>query len=253
MQNIDKKKLRHYFNKAALLYDQHSNIQQQAGLTLIELIKTHRTSIQKIIDLGCGTGVTTEKLALAFHHQKFYAIDIADQLLEQAKSRLVPLGICVSAADFEEYNSSGQVFDLAFANMALQWSNNLSALFTRIYSILENNGLLAFSLPLVGTLTELSDFAINHFFSHQQITAFLQQAGYKNIDFSCHTLTPHFDSLYSAVRSLKAVGANYAHQKKQGTFDKSMLTQKKGYTLTYHLGYFIAEKHAPGIPARRGD
>lgn len=242
MQNIDKKKLRHYFNKAAMRYDQHSSIQQQAGLTLIEQIKIHRTSIQQIIDLGCGTGATTEKLAQALHHRVFYAIDIADQLLEQAKSRLLPLGICLLTADFEEYNPSGLVFDLVFANMALQWSSNFPAVCTRIYSMLENNGLLAFSIPLIGTLVELSDFAVNPFFNSQQIIKFLQQAGYKNIDFHCQTLTSHFDSLHSALRSIKAVGANYVSQKKQGTFDKSILIQQKSYTLTYNLGYFIAEK-----------
>lgn len=241
MQSIDKKKLRHYFNKAAMLYDKHSSIQQQAGLTLIEQIKSHRTSIQKIIDLGCGTGATTEKLAQAFHHMTFYAIDIADQLLEHAKSRLLPLGVLVLAADFEEYNSP-QIFDLVFANMALQWSSNLSAVLTQIYSMLESNGILAFSIPLTGTLDELDDYAVNPFFTSQQVVEFLQQAGYKKIDCNCHTLTSHFASLHSALRSIKAVGANYVSQKKQGTFDKSVLTQQQGYTLTYNLGYFIAEK-----------
>jgi malonyl-CoA O-methyltransferase len=241
MQSIDKKKLRHYFNKAAMLYDQHSSIQQQSGLTLIEQIKKYRTSIHQIIDLGCGTGSTTEKLAQAFHYQIFYAIDIADQLLDHAKSRLLPLGICVVAADFEEYNTS-QVFDLAFANMALQWSSNLTAVFTRIYSMLENNGLLAFSIPLTGTLAELSNLGINPFFNSQQIVEFLQQAGYKKIDFNCHTLSSHFDSLHTALRSIKAVGANYVSQKKYGILGKSVLNQQQGFTLTYNLGYFIAEK-----------
>ncbi len=256
MKNSEKQKLKECFNKAAAYYDQQSILQQRIGQSLLEQLVAvvpavtgihagTTATVQRIIDLGCGTGIITEKLAQTFQYRQFYAVDIAEQLLLQAKTRLSPLGIEVFNADFEEYIAGTPLFNLAFANMALQWSFNFAHTLQKISSLLETKGLLAFSLPLAGTFTELSqNYPINKFYAAQEILDFLSQVQLTPLTFTTETIHLQFASLQAALWSIKAMGANYVKKESRRTKPKAMnatqLLQPTG--LTYEIGYFIAQK-----------
>ncbi len=244
--DLSKLHIRRCFNKAAITYDLHSRIQQQAGQTLISLLENITQQADRIIDLGCGTGLTSEHLARKMHFKQFYAIDIADQLLIKARQRLRYPGMNVYERDFDTLNITDGCYDLIFSNMSLQWSNQIEQTLAVLMRLLSANGLLAFSLPLTGTFNELPALSRNHFLSFEKMcrllgcNLLLAKTENKRID---------FESQYAALTSIKASGANYVSGRDQ-TLHSGLSTEFRPvtstFTLTYHIGYFIAGKTSHG-------
>lgn len=239
--------IKHAFNEAAKTYDESCALQTTTGDDLLIQLKQQKIKFKNIFDLGCGTGIVTEKIALHFHYQTFVALDIADKLLKIAEKRLRPYSIQLLEKNFEHIHNNKNI-DLIFSNMALQWSADLAKLLSVIHAALANDGYLAFSLPLQGTFAELPYTSKNHFYPQKDISQWLHEAGFDEIDYKIKTISLQFDSLLTALKSIKAVGANYLMTKqsqqiiKNHQFLSAIKNHKSHFCLTYKIGYFIAQK-----------
>ena len=60
------KKIAQSFNKAALKYDEYAVMQRHIGSLLINKIKCLKIKPRRVLDLGCGTGMSTPAYAGAF-------------------------------------------------------------------------------------------------------------------------------------------------------------------------------------------
>lgn len=247
MKNIHKQKIRECFNKSYATYDKYSNIQKMSGKKLIDALIRHTHvscfCIDHVIDLGCGTGFVTEQLAGTFQYKHFYAIDISDKLLSISKDRLKFYNINIDNMDFEIFHFKDILFDLIFSNMALHWSLNINKTLSNIYHNLNHNGVLAFSLPVKGTFSELTYHAKNKFYTEEQIKQYLTSTKFKIITYFSEKIILEFDSAIHALKSIKAVGANYVFNADQPRhiFRYPKKSNNKFY-LTYHIAYFIAGK-----------
>ena len=233
--------IKNSFNKAAASYDTHCHLQQQTGETLIALIKKYRNESSHILDLGCGTGIVTAKLAKNFSYNTFLGVDIANQLLEKASALLHPLAIEIRETDFNQPFSLGK-FNLIFSNMALHWSQNLPLTLEFIKKNLAKKGQLAFSIPLLGTFNEIKNtVAIQKFMTQSEVLNILTQQDYEIVATETTQISFTFSHLLTALRSIKKVGANYV---KERDFHFSTIRQAiqspQEKVLTYHIGFFIA-------------
>lgn len=237
-------KIKSHFNKADHSYDSHCQLQMTVGENLINFIKHHSHSYPRIMDLGCGTGIVSQRFASEFSHQEFHAIDIANSLLAKAKTRLLPIGANVYETDFDDLPPYHQAFDLVFSNMSLQWSANLTTTLQNLKNILNPQAIIAFSIPLTGTLTELKhNFSLNHFLSQDLIQQQLAQCGYDVLIQHREKKILRFDNLLAMLRSIKDVGANFVGKRiHKGLRGKSFLQVRMAQQLTYVIGYFIAQK-----------
>ena len=231
--------IKHCFNKAAATYDEHSDMQQIIGEQLLLQLQLIPHQTTRVIDLGCGTGLTTAKLAKQSQYTHFCAIDIADQLLEKAKQRLSPLAIEVKQMDFQMLVAAN--FDLAFANLTLQWGN-LSKSLASINAALANQGTLAFSIPLHDHFPELMQEGKNSFLEPTCLIQQLKHAHFNCLHFHEEKRVASFESARHALQSIKAVGANYVFQRSHKALRGKNWLQHFTSTLTYHVGYFIAQK-----------
>jgi malonyl-CoA O-methyltransferase len=232
--------IKHAFNRAHDLYDQHCALQEQVGHTLLALIKQQCDQADSIIDLGCGTGLITEKLTQLYAYQQFHAVDIASGLLAKARTRL-PVNIIFHETDFNTLPKHD--FDLVFSNMALHWSDDIDATLRSIQPLLKPQATLAFSLPIAGTLAELNNhYAINAFPEVEHITQALTTVGCEVKAFQYEEITRSFPSTLAALKSIKQVGASHASRTHKHLLGKSFLLQQDIRQLTYLIGYFIAEK-----------
>jgi malonyl-CoA O-methyltransferase len=233
--------IRDHFNRAAHTYDDYCHLQSYVGERLIQQLKNHLSFADKILDLGCGTGIVTESLAKQISFCEFHATDIAEQLLTKAQQRLPSAQ--VYEMDFNALPTQPtHTFDLLFSNMALHWSTHFFTALSQFKKIAKPKHILAFTIPLSGTLLELkTQFAIREFHTAAQIEQFLLQCGYELAYNQQEAIQVAFETPLEALRSIKRIGANYVtHRTHSGLRGKSFLTSQAQQQLSYHIGYFIA-------------
>ena len=97
----------------------------------------------KVVDLGCGTGELTQKLAEVLPNSHVTGIDSSPQMLEKAAS------LSRSGLRFEQGDQSQLTgeWDTIFSNAALQWSEYHSELIPHLYQTLEPGGQIAVQVP----------------------------------------------------------------------------------------------------------
>jgi malonyl-CoA O-methyltransferase len=239
MNNLEK--IRDCFNRATH-YDQHCQLQTSVGNQLIKLLTEWAPRQPRILDLGCGTGKITQQLLRVLPYQHLYALDTAGQLLTQAKKRLYQPNITFIEADFNRMLAFKQTVDIVFSNMALHWSTDLGMTLAAIQSTLTKNGLLAFSLPVTGSLTELeNEVAINPLMSPTYIKQQLNQHNYILNTYLIEKITLEFPEPLAVLKSLKNIGASHVIQRRHHTLrGKSFINKLTRSRLTYVIAYFIA-------------
>jgi trans-aconitate 2-methyltransferase len=107
-------------------------------LTLVKL----RPGLQ-VIDLGCGTGELTCRLADHLPDSQVLGIDSSPEMLERARSQEGPT-LRFELTSIEQVE--GQ-WDLVFSNAALQWVDNHPSLMPRLLSLVRPGGQLVVQMP----------------------------------------------------------------------------------------------------------
>ena len=115
------------------LYEGRHNFVWQYGENVLELLSPQPD--ERILDLGCGTGQLTEKIALA--GAEVLGIDRAASMIEKARQNYPQLQFAVAdARDFQVE----QPFDAVFSNAVLHWIPEVDAVIRCIYQALKPGG-----------------------------------------------------------------------------------------------------------------
>ena len=124
-----------------------------------------RTGI-KVVDLGCGTGELTDRLADVLVDSDVLGLDNSPQMLEKAATYKKP-GLTFELGDQSRLQG---LWDLIFSNAALQWSENHQELISHLYSRLAPGGQIAIQVP-----------SNHNHISHQLITETAQEEPFKTM------------------------------------------------------------------------
>ena len=108
---------------------------------LLALVKV-RPSL-RVVDLGCGTGELTRRLADSLPESDVLGLDNSTEMLARAAPYDRP-GLRFERGDQAALTGT---FDLIFSNAALQWSEDHPALLSHLYGCLTPNGQLAVQVP----------------------------------------------------------------------------------------------------------
>ena len=124
------------------LYLKFSDQRARPAADLIAQIKLDHP--EQIIDLGCGTGNSTEQLHQRWPKSQLTGLDNSDNMLAQARKNHPDWEWVQSS--IESWNQ-GNAYDLVFSNAALHWVPDHTTIFPRLLSRVSAGGALAVQMP----------------------------------------------------------------------------------------------------------
>ncbi len=89
---------------------------------------------ERILDLGCGDGQLTQRLAAT--GARVRGVDASPQMVAAARGR----GVTVDEASAEALPYSDGVFDAVFSNAALHWVRGQDAMLAEVHRVLRSGG-----------------------------------------------------------------------------------------------------------------
>jgi len=132
------------FDKIANSYENKAVVQKTAAEKLLNYLEVRKNS--GVLDLGCGVGNITEKIAKLTQGQ-IVAMDKSVNMLKQAKKRLKNYkNIKFQLKGGEELSSSNK-FDIIFCNSVLQWFEYPEVVLAKCYKALKVGGQIAIQAP----------------------------------------------------------------------------------------------------------
>lgn len=124
--------------------DQYHKFSTERSAPFDDLLKlVHIRTGLRVVDLGCGTGELTRKLADALPDSDVLGLDSSTQMLAKAAQHARP-GLRFEHGD--QAQLSGE-WDLIFSNAALQWSDDHARLFPKLFARLKPGGQIAIQMP----------------------------------------------------------------------------------------------------------
>jgi len=237
LYRIDKARVKHSFNRAAVTYDAAAVLQKEVRERMLERLDLVKIDPQTILDAGSGTGQAGRLLQKRYPDSHLVQLDIALRMLE--KSRAGPsirnkinrlFGFPSSSAvcaDIENLPLSGASVGLAWSNLAIQWCNDLDAAFAEMNRVLRPNGLFMFSTFGPDTLKELRAAAsgdgahvhVNRFIDMHDIGDALVRSGFSAPVLDVENFVLTYDDVFGVMRDLKAIGAHNATEGRRRGLD----------------------------------
>ena len=136
------------FSRAAPRYDDLASAQRDIGEVLWQTLPE---SAQHVLDLGCGTGYWTQRLAEHYPDAAITGLDLAPGMLAHAQAQYGD-AIRWQQGDAAALPLSDASVDLVFSNLAIQWCPDIGAVMQELARVLAPGGQARITTLLPGTL-----------------------------------------------------------------------------------------------------
>ncbi len=250
--NLDKRRVRAAFSRAAPTYDAVAVLQRELATRMVERLELFRIAPNRILDLGAGTGFATAALRQHYPDATLLAVDFAQPMLQHLRRQWsadgpAALPIC---ADMDQLPLADGSIDLIFSNATLQWSNDLSATLRELRRVIAPGGLLLFTSFGPDTLHELRNAwaTVDHyrhtnpFLDLHDVGDALLHSGFADPVLDIDRITLTYARVRDLMRDLKQLGA---HQVASG---RSPALTGKGRLAALERAY-EPYRHAGVLPA----
>lgn len=222
---IDRYAMRSAFEKAAASYDAAAVLQQEVANRLVDRMEFMAMKPVSILDAGSGTGFVSQLLTERFPKAKITALDLAFNMLKQAKSKRSfkqrwNKKFNYVNAEVENLPFADASVELIISGLTLQWCQDLPKVFKEFRRVLAPGGLLLFSSFGPDTLRELrqswaevDDLAhVNAFVDMHEVGDALMQSGFADPVMDMEMLTVTYSDVKTVMRDLKQIGAHNVMQ-----------------------------------------
>lgn len=258
---IEKSRIARSFAQAAASYDAYASLQRSIAENLLKSL-TADSGVERVLDLGSGTGFCTDKLNELFPRAEIISLDIAEEMLRYARNRhrnqeLAEHFICADAENLPLLDKS---VDVIFSSLSIQWCQNYNRLFAELKRLLRPGGRLRISSFGPGTLEELKlawqkvdrFVHVNQFRSDSFLLNELNSQGFEDAQIQNETRRVHYPDFNTLARELKAIGAhNMNAGRDRGLSGRGKISrlkkvfeegfcENKGIPVTYQVQYLLA-------------
>ncbi|HLI15878.1 MAG TPA: methyltransferase domain-containing protein [Acidimicrobiales bacterium] len=221
---LDKRRVAARFGRHAGTYEANALVQDEMADRLVAALARLALAPSSILELGCGTGRLTERLAVAYPSARLLAVDIARPMVEAARARLAGRPrVEVRLADAEALESAER-FDLVVSNATIQWFAAPAASLRRLAGLLAPGGAMAHAtlgpatfvelLAALGTPRERGGHGGPSLVLHpaRRWAAWLVEAGLADVEARRRLVRRDYESARAFLAALRATGAAYAHE-----------------------------------------
>ncbi len=248
--------VRSRFGRAVATYAEAAVVQREVGNRLLERFDVMRVLPAVVLDVGCGPGTHTRALAARFSDAEVIAIDQSAAMVARAApftearrvNWLERIGFSRKSttphshtrgvvADMAALPLPREYADVLWSNFALQWANDLPALFGEWNRVLKVGGVMMFTAPGPDTLIELRralnwaniapDQHIPRFTDLHDIGDMLVHAGFADPVMDMEVITLEYASADVLWRDLKAQAATNAMQ----TRPRGLMTPRQRHAI----------------------
>ena len=146
------------------IYDRFSKERLQPSIDLINRIGDKK--FNRILDVGCGTGMSTAALAANWSSAEIIGVDLSEEMLQKAGETLTD--VTFFQRDCSKPLLDMGTFDLIFSNAFLQWIPDQEEFISNSFDMLVKDGVFASQIPLfdempasryiANAVSSLSDF-----------------------------------------------------------------------------------------------
>lgn len=213
---IDKITVARNFSRAAASYDEAAVLNKEVGVRLLERLDFIKLAPKRILDLGSGTGIFSQKLLQKYPESEVFSLDIAEGMLVYAKDNLYK-GVSLLCADSEKLPIANQSIELIFSNCSFHWCFDINTLFAECQRVLKPGGLLLFSTYGPDTLKELREsfwkldsenHHVNLFIDMHDVGDLLLHSGFLDPVMDMENYTLLYQTVSQLHSDLKSMGAN---------------------------------------------
>ena len=207
------------FGNARATYESASRLQRLMGNAMLEAFQSAvgQSGLSgRILDLGCGTGWFTRKLAGLGSEASVTGMDLSPGMVEHAGSTAPP-GLTWVVADAEAIPLPNHSCDLVFSNLMIQWCADPVQVLRECRRVLKPGGRLMVSTLLEGTLRELdqawrlADPGQNHINRFESEAAF-RETVFRELpgaEIETQNVRLPYTSPLALAAELKQLGAGY--------------------------------------------
>lgn len=180
---IDQKQLKKCYNTWALTYDKNARenpVIVKDHPIIIDLLKTMISPKDVGLDLGCGTGILTNKIAPFV--KEIIGIDISEEMIVEARKNQKTNNIKYKIGNIsQKLNFPDNSFDFIISSLTLCHIEDLESVYKEVYRILKKDGVFIFD--------EITS-KLNKPFS-PKYEDYLEKFGQQNRIWQRHTLDEH--------------------------------------------------------------
>ncbi len=124
--------------------DQYHKFQRERFAPFEDLLSlVHLREEMRVVDLGCGTGELTRRLADALPGSEVVGIDTSTEMLERAQEQARP-GLRFEPGAIETLDGE---WDLVFSHAAMQWVPDHRSLMPQLFALVRPEGQIAVQMP----------------------------------------------------------------------------------------------------------
>ena len=160
VMTLNKERIASCFRQAMASYDLHATVQRQVSGRLLALAgQSPAISYERVLEVGCCTGMLTEMLCRQQRVETLFLNDLVPDFGASVRAR-IPEGrmphLLPLFGDIETLPLPDRL-TLAISSATFQWLADLPGFLHRLAQALEKDGFLAFSIFGPGTLAEFTE------------------------------------------------------------------------------------------------